>query len=247
VAARLLYLTTPLLHGPDVLHEQGALKAHGFEPGPLTGRYNAATAAATRRAQRHYGLRVDGVLGPETRRALAGPKRHAPPAHPGREPPGELALAWMVKRLGQKEHPAGSNRCDVTREFGLVGPWCMMAVSLGFKHGANLILGDDRPHPWGYWDGRGFAFVPAFEAWAKTRGYWIGRGTPHRGDVVCFGFGHREPVHVGIVAHYDGGGQFRSVEGNTGVGSDSNGGEMMRRSRYVSQVVGFARVTHKRP
>jgi hypothetical protein len=245
---RLLYLTTPPLHGADVHRVQLELRDHGYPPGPIDGVYGATTAAAVRRFQRHAALNVDGVVGPRTRdRLLALAPPRPPSAHPGRPPAGVDALAWMRDRLGMRESPADSNRCPITAEFGLVGPWCMMAVSLGFKHGANLILGDDRPHPWGYWDGRGFAFVPAFEAWAKTRGYWIGRGTPHRGDVVCFGFGHREPVHVGIVAHYDGGGQFRSVEGNTGVGSDSNGGEMMRRSRYVSQVVGFARVTHKRP
>ena len=33
-----------------------------------------------------------------------------------------------------------------------------------------------------------------------------------------------------------------AIEGNTAVGNDCNGGEVMRRLRYVSQVDGFGRV-----
>jgi hypothetical protein len=246
--ARLLFLTSPALRGRDVLDAQRHLRAHDFRPGPLDAIYGAATAAAVRRAQRHYGLRVDGVYGPKTQARLEGKPAPAPPAHPGREPPGSLALGWMVKRLGMKESPANSNRCPISAEFGLVGPWCMETVSLAFKHGGGLILGDTTPHPWGYWDGRGFAYVPAFEAWAKVRGFWIGRTSPHRGDVVCFDWGgDGVPDHVGIVEQYLGGGKFVSVEGNTALGNDSNGGELMRRDRYLSQVVGFARVTHTQP
>jgi len=47
---------------------------------------------------------------------------------------------------------------------------------------------------------------------------------------------------IGIVEKYLGGGQFQSVEGNTSLNSNSNGGEVMRRVRYLSQVNGFGRV-----
>jgi peptidoglycan hydrolase-like protein with peptidoglycan-binding domain len=245
---RLLHLTTPPLHGADVHRVQLELRNHGYPPGPIDGVYGAATAAAVRRFQRHAGLNVDGVVGARTQSELAKSSPPSPPAaHMGRAPAGDDALGWMVKRLGMREQPANSNRCPITQEFGLVGPWCMMAVSLAFKHGAGLILGEQTPHPWAFWTGRGFAYVPAFEAWAKSRGYWQGRTTPRRGDVACYLFGHNEPVHVGIVERYVGGGQFDALEGNTGLGNDSNGGELMRRRRYVSQVSGFARVSRRQP
>ena len=50
------------------------------------------------------------------------------------------------------------------------------------------------------------------------------------------------PEHIGIVEKSLGGGQFHCIEGNTAVGNDSNGGQVMRRLRYVSQVNGFGRV-----
>jgi hypothetical protein len=246
---RLLYLTSPEMHGPDVHRVQLELRHHGHKPGPIDGYYGPATVAAVRAFQRHAGLRVDGVVGRQTAAALAGREAPQPPAPlPGREPPGLEALAWMHQRLGMKESPPDSNRCPITAEFGLVGAWCMMTVSLAFKHGAGIILGDQTPHPWGYWSDRGFAYVPAFEAWAKTRGYWRGKATPAAGDVPCYDWnGDGEPDHVGIVHRYLGGGQFDALEGNTALGNDSNGGELMLRRRYMSNVVGFARITRTQP
>jgi peptidoglycan hydrolase-like protein with peptidoglycan-binding domain len=249
---RLLYLTSPELHGLDVQHVQLELRRHHCPPGKIDGYYGTATAAAVRSFQRHRGLTVDGIVGGHTLEELketrADERREHGDPLPGREPPGLEALAWMSERLGMKESPADSNRCPITAEFGLIGPWCMMAVSLAFKHGANLILGDTTPPPWAFWSGRGFAYVPAFEAWAKTRGYWRGKATPAAGDVACYDWnGDAVPDHVGIVKRYLGGGQFDAVEGNTAVGNDSNGGELMLRRRYMSEVTGFARITRKQP
>jgi hypothetical protein len=247
----LLYLTSPNLRGEDVERVQVRLRDHGYAPGPLDAAYGPTTAAAVRKFQRDAGLEVDGIVGPQTLRRLnADAKPSPPPALPGREPPGEGALRWMIKGDGMTESPPGSNRCATTREFGLIGPWCMMDVSLAFKHGAGLILGDDpQPDPWGYWQGRGFAYVPAFEAWARSRGFYVGRrATPQRCDVVTFQF-DRDPEadHVAIVERYLGGGQFLTREGNTGVGDDANGGRRMQRRRYVSQLAGVYRITRTRP
>ena len=53
------------------------------------------------------------------------------------------------------------------------------------------------------------------------------------------------PDHIGIVEGYLGGGKFYCIEGNNSFGNNSNGGQVMRRTRYVSQVNGFRRVTRK--
>lgn len=247
---RLLYLTSPELHGPDVHRVQLELRKHRDNPGPIDGVYGAATARAIREFQRATDLPVDGIVGPLTASRLIGLAEHpqGPLPLPGREPAGVQALAWMHARLGLKDEPADSNRNAITAEFGLVGPWCMMTVSLAFKHGAGIILGDQTPAPWGYWSDRGFAYVPAFEAWAKTRGYWQGIRAPEPGWIVCYDWnGDSVPDHVGIVDRYLGGGQFIALEGNTALGNDSNGGELMSRLRYMSQVTGFAHVTRHQP
>ena len=56
--------------GPDVRTLQSILDARGYGTLRPTGRFDAVTGAAVRRFQREAGLRVDGVVGPQTRPAL---------------------------------------------------------------------------------------------------------------------------------------------------------------------------------
>jgi peptidoglycan hydrolase-like protein with peptidoglycan-binding domain len=46
------------------------LRAFGYDPGPVDGRFTAQTQAAVRAFQARYGLRISGRLDRETRREL---------------------------------------------------------------------------------------------------------------------------------------------------------------------------------
>jgi hypothetical protein len=46
----------------------------------------------------------------------------------------------------------------------------------------------------------------------------------------------------GIVERYLGDGRFSAIEGNTSVTSKSNGGEVQRATRHLTQVDGFGRI-----
>ena len=50
---------------------QRRLRAAGERPGPIDGRFGPRTERAVRRAQRHWHVKADGVVGPRTRSALA--------------------------------------------------------------------------------------------------------------------------------------------------------------------------------
>jgi hypothetical protein len=69
---RLLYLRHPYLHGADVRALQGALSAMGFACGAADGIFGAFTEGAVRDFQSNTGLGADGIVGPDTVRAIGG-------------------------------------------------------------------------------------------------------------------------------------------------------------------------------
>ena len=73
---RLIYLRYPYLHGEDVRALQGALNSLGFAAGSVDGIFGAFAERAVRDFQVNTGIAVDGVVGPDTVRALDG-LRHA--------------------------------------------------------------------------------------------------------------------------------------------------------------------------
>jgi hypothetical protein len=79
--------------------------------------------------------------------------------------------------------------------------------------------------------------------WAKQNGCFIPyTGTGQPGDLVLFDFSgaHKTRQHVGILVSQTGN-TLTTIEGNTSVTSNDNGGAVMRRTRTVSQVVGYVR------
>ena len=139
-------------------------------------------------------------------------------------------LAVARRELGYTESPAGSNRTKYGKWFGLDGqPWCMMFVQWCFRQADAQDL------------------LPALTAScgalmraAQAKGCWI-TGDYQPGDVVIYDFpGGAKTDHCGIVvtALTDG---VRTIEGNTGVGNDSNGGEVMERTRPLSVIIGAYR------
>lgn len=69
---RYLKLTQPNMQGDDVADVQQALARQGFSPGTIDGKYGQKTDAAVKNAQKSKGLSADGVVGPDTTKALNG-------------------------------------------------------------------------------------------------------------------------------------------------------------------------------
>lgn len=239
-----LHVTSPLMSGPQVMKVQEQLDAWGFDPGANDGQYGPTTAAAVRAFQRAHRLDVDGVVGPLTRAELRkrpGPTPTPTPRPRPRQTLGERALAEALKHVGEKERPAGSNRTPFGTWFGVNGvPWCNIFVSYCFKAGANTVIAPGFRGAGCY--PNGCTYVPTTEAWLRATGQWVGRSAPRAGDIAIYNWDGGVPDHIGIVEAYLGGGKFNAIEGNTAIGNDSNGGEVMRRLRYISQVDGFGRV-----
>lgn len=240
--ARDLHVTSPMMSGRDVFEVQQRLVELGYKLGAQDGAYGPTTAAAVRAFQRDAEIDVDGVVGPQTRQALAATTSHASPTPSAL---GQAALAEALKHLGVKEDPPGSNRTMFGEWFGVNGvAWCNIFVSYCFKVGANYVITDNFPggRGAGVFSGKGCSYVPTTEAWLRATGMWLGQIAPEPGDIAIYNWDGGEPDHIGIVIRDLGNGSFEAVEGNTGEGSDSNGGEVMRRIRHLTQVDGFGRV-----
>jgi hypothetical protein len=240
-----LHVTSPLMRGELVLRVQKRLAALGYAPGRVDGVYGPTTEAAVRAFQATHRLVSDGVVGPDTQAALEIAAPPAPGAAGTVRPPsaiGERALAEAVRHLGVKEEPASSNRTIFGQWYGVDGvPWCNIFVSYCFSVGANHIIASGFQGA-GVRAGKGCAYVPTTEAWLRAAGLWVGRTEPQPGDIAIYNWDGGRPDHIGIIERVLAPGEFESIEGNTALGNDSNGGQVMRRHRFSTQVDGFGRV-----
>lgn len=134
--------------------------------------------------------------------------------------------------LGTKESPAGSNKVKYASWYGMNGqPWCVMFVMWVFAQ-AGVSLPART------------ASCTALMNAAKAAGMWV-TGNYRSGDVVIYDWGgDRVPDHCGIVETVNGT-VITAIEGNTAVGNDSDGGEVMRRARTSGQILGAVRPVYE--
>lgn len=137
-------------------------------------------------------------------------------------------LAVARGELGYKESPAGSNRTKYGAWFGLNGqPWCMMYIQWVFSQ-AGVPLPVKT------------ASCGAFMRAAQAHGRWV-TSNYQPGDIVIYDFqGGGATDHCGIVVTALTTG-VRAIEGNTAIGDDSDGGEVMERTRPEKYIVGAYR------
>lgn len=143
----------------------------------------------------------------------------------------EGMLNQMRALLGVGEYPPGSNRNKVTSWYGMVGPWCDMAITYAAAHSDNLAAVGGR-YAYTVWHAQRF----------QAMGRWhYGIGGIRSGDIVFFDWGGSRTVgridHVGIVEAVHSDGTITTIEGNT---SDL----CMRRKRTSQYVVGYGRPTY---
>ena len=150
----------------------------------------------------------------------------------------ESVLKIATSYLGYKESPPGSNRTKFGEWYGMNGqPWCAQFVSFCF-YTAGLPLPATTP--------KGFAYCPYGVNWFKQLKRFY--TTPAVGDVAFFDWSSgRDGIadHVGIVEKVNADDTVTTIEGNTSASNNSNGGEVQRRKRSLSQIQGFGRPSYK--
>lgn len=137
------------------------------------------------------------------------------------------------KEIGYTETPPNSNKTKYGKWFGLDGnAWCGMFVSWVYNKAGVMLpkIGFSQP---------GFAGCQSAYAYFKKKG--VITKTPVEGDIVLFDWnGDGRYDHTGIFVRQISATQFESIEGNTSLTNQSNGGEVMRRKRKYSQAIFIA-------
>lgn len=142
----------------------------------------------------------------------------------------EAVLAIAAWQVGVLESPAGSNKVKYNTAFygrkvsGRAYPWCMAFIWWVFREaGFNL-----------YKTASCSAFVRRYKAFSPGQ---VVTGGYRPGDIVFFDFSgsRKKTEHVGLVVSVSGA-TVTTIEGNTSVGSDANGGAVMRRTRKAGLI-----------
>ncbi len=142
-------------------------------------------------------------------------------------------LAAAQKEVGNKEYPAGSNNVKYNTWFygkevsGAAYPWCCAFISWLFR-GTNLV--------------KKTASCEDMYRWFKTRNQIVEK--PQKGDLVFYKYGTSKKItdHIGIIKNStQWPANLITIEGNTSVTSNDNGGSVMERTRSKSKIVAFAR------
>ena len=150
----------------------------------------------------------------------------------------EKILDTARAQLGIREEPPNSNRVKFNTAYygrevsGAAYPWCMAFVQWVFAQaGVKLPLRT--------------ASCGALMNAAKKAGQWVTKDY-RPGDVVIYDFpGGAATDHTGIIEKVTLTGVV-AIEGNTSqAGSQSNGGQVCRKTRPYSQIVGVVRPNYK--
>lgn len=148
-------------------------------------------------------------------------------------------ISLAKKQVGVKESPAGSNNVKYNTAYygrpvkGSDYPWCCSFIWWLFKtlDASNL-----------FYDGKKTAYCPAVVSWAKKKKIWKKNTEGKAGDLAFFNWsGGTTAQHIGLVIKKNSNGTYQTVEGNTSVTSNDNGGAVMIRTRNKSCILGFAR------
>lgn len=153
------------------------------------------------------------------------------------------AASKIIKKatsyIGIKENPAGSNKVKFNTDYygravkGSSYPWCCTFVWDIFRLAGASEL---------FFGGGKTAYCPDVENYYKKHNQW--HSTGQVGDLCLMDFGKGRASHIGIVEKVNDNGTYTTIEGNTSLSSNDNGGAVMRRTRGKSVIRGFARPSY---
>lgn len=139
-----------------------------------------------------------------------------------------------ISYLNTKESPANSNNVIFNTDYygrkvsGSAYQWCCTYVWDIFRLANASSL---------FYDGKKTAYCPTVESWGKSNKLTVDKSKGQFGDIALFDFyGKGISCHIGFIVRKNSDGTYKTVEGNTAVGNDDNGGCVMYRTRSQSSI-----------
>lgn len=134
------------------------------------------------------------------------------------------------KEIGYTESPKNSNKTKYGKWFGLDGvAWCGIFVSWCYAMAGYKL-------PKVGFSKEGFAGCQTFYDYAKKNN--LITTTPESGDIVLFDWNNDKRYdHTGIFVKKINDIYFETIEGNTSLTNQSNGGQVMQRNRKYTQAI----------
>lgn len=146
------------------------------------------------------------------------------------------ALKKAIDQIGYKESPSSSNANMFGAWYGMnYEPWCAMFVTWCFETSGGSPS---------FVKGQRYAYCPYVVADAVEGRNGLSRtSSPKPGDLVVYDWSRDGMYdHIGIFESGSAS-SFQAIEGNTSTSNNSNGGQVMRRSRSKSDAnLTFVRV-----
>lgn len=88
-----------------------------------------------------------------------------------------------------------------------------------------------------FYNGKKVAYCPFVDSWALKNKLTVPKAQAKYGDIVLFDWNHnRSSDHIGFIVSRNKDGSFTTIEGNTSESSNDNGGNVMARTRYSSEI-----------
>lgn len=135
-----------------------------------------------------------------------------------------------LKQIGEIESPKNSNKTKYGKWFNLDGvAWCGIFVSWCYDQSLISLpkIGFNKP---------GYAGCQTAVAYFKKNDKVV--TLPMEGDIVFFDWnGDGRYDHTGLFVRWIDPNHFETIEGNTAIGNDSNGGTVMKRIRVNKNVL----------
>lgn len=141
--------------------------------------------------------------------------------------------------IGTKESPANSNNVIFNTDYygkvvsGNSFPWCCTFVWDIFRMCGLSKL---------FYGGNKTAYCPAVYDWGNKNKLTVAKSKGTKGDIILFDW-NKDGVadHIGFIVAKNSDGSYTTIEGNTSVTNNSNGGEVQQRTRTQSTIISIIR------